>query len=129
MTGLLLDTHAWLWWLSDDSRLSRAARAGIADIDDDAFVSAASAWEIATLTRLGKLPEAPWIASRFGELAASNGFAHLPVNHRHALRAGGFEAPHRDPFDRMLAAQSEVEDLVLVTRDLAFAHFDVQVLW
>ncbi len=71
----------------------------------------------------------PTVAERFGELVQADGFAHLHIDHRHALRAGGFEVDHRDPFDRMLAAQSELERLTLVTVDPAFALFGVRTLW
>ena len=126
---LLLDTHALLWWFTNDARLSARARDAIADQANEVFVSAASAWEIATKQRIGKLDEAPQAAERFTELVAADGFMHLPVNHLHALRAGGYAQPHRDPFDRMLAAQSELERLPLVTLDAAFAEFGSAVFW
>jgi PIN domain nuclease of toxin-antitoxin system len=126
---LLLDTHAWLWWVTDDERLSPAAKQAVADADNEVFVSAASAWEIATKRRLGKLDNLPRVAERYGELIAADGFQHLVVDHRHALRAGGYALEHRDPFDRMLAAQSELERMPLVTRDPAFALFGTRTLW
>jgi PIN domain nuclease of toxin-antitoxin system len=125
----LLDTHALLWWFTDDPRLSPAVRETIQDASNEFFVSAASAWEIATKQRLGKLPELPDVTSRFAELVAADGFAHLAVSYRHSLRAGGYGAAHRDPFDRMLAAQSELESLLLVTRDPAFVHFGTETFW
>lgn len=125
----LLDTHALLWWFTDDRQLSAASREVIFDETNEVFVSAASAWEIATKHRLGKLPEAPQAAERFGELVAADGFTHLPVTYLHSIRAGGYTYAHRDPFDRMLAAQSELEMLTLVTKDPAFAQFDVTTLW
>lgn len=126
---LLLDTHAFLWWATDDERLGAAARLAIADPGNDVFVSAASAWEIATKQRLGKLEGVPRIGERYGELVAADGFQHLPVDHRHALRAGGYPLEHRDPFDRMLAAQSDLEQMPLVTRDPAFALFGTRTFW
>ena len=126
---LLLDTHAFLWWVTDDERLSAAAKLAIADADNQIFVSAASAWEIATKQRLGKLEGVPRAGERFNELVMADGFQHLAVDHRHALRAGGYVLEHRDPFDRMLAAQSELEALPLVTRDPAFALFGTRILW
>ena len=126
---LLLDTHVLLWWFTDDERLSAEARRAIADEANEIFVSAASAWEIATKQRLGKLDDVPEAAARFAELVAANGFLHLPVTHLHALRAGGYAAVHRDPFDRMLAAQSELESLLLVTRDPVFADFPARTFW
>ncbi|TDE00268.1 type II toxin-antitoxin system VapC family toxin [Jiangella asiatica] len=126
---LLLDTHTLLWWFTDDDRLSPKARAAIGDEVNEVFVSAASAWEIATKQRLGKLDDVPQAAARYVELVAADGFANLPVTHLHSLRAGGYEVAHRDPFDRMLAAQSELEILRLVTLDDAFEQFGVATLW
>jgi PIN domain nuclease of toxin-antitoxin system len=126
---LLLDTHALLWWFTDDDRLSDTARRVIGDEANEVFVSAASAWEIATKERLGKLDGVPDAAARFAELVAADGFVHLPVSYLHALRAGGYELPNRDPFDRMLAAQSELESLVLVTGDPVFEAFGTRTVW
>jgi PIN domain nuclease of toxin-antitoxin system len=126
---LLLDTHALLWWLTDDPQLSPTARSAIADQTNDVLVSAASAWEIATKHRLGRLPIGGEVLRRFDELIAADGFSHLPMHHGHAIRAGGYPLHHRDPFDRMLAAQSELEDMPLITVDPAFESFPIQVLW
>ena len=129
MTQLLLDTHALLWWWSGDSSLSPAARAAITDADATVFVSAASAWEIATKVRVGRLRAHGDVVGRFGELATAADLRHLAVTHRHGLRAGSYPTAHRDPFDRMLAAQAELESLTLVTNDTAFGEFPVRVLW
>lgn len=126
---LLLDTHAFLWWLTDDERLSTLAREAISRESTPVFVSAASAWEIATKVRLGKLDGIPGIVDQFAELVLEGGFMPLPVTQAHALRAGSFQTDHRDPFDRMLAAQSQIESLVLVTRDPAIAGFGCSTLW
>ena len=126
---LLLDTHALLWWFTDDPKLSLVARNAIADEANVILVSAASAWEIATKYRLGKLQQASEAVSRFNELIAADGFTHLPITHLHALRAGAFDLDHRDPFDRMLAAQSEIERAPLVTLDPAFAVFGIRTYW
>lgn len=126
---LLLDTHALLWWFTDDAQLSTQARDAIADETNDIFVSAASAWEIATKQRIGKLPLLPDATPRFGELVAAEGFQHLPISHLHSLRAGSYTTPHSDPFDRMLAAQSELEGLMLVSGDRLFDTLGCRVLW
>jgi PIN domain nuclease of toxin-antitoxin system len=126
---LLLDTHALLWWFTDDARLSVGARQAIADSDTVVHVSAASAWEIATKQRIGKLEGVPDAVSRYAELIEADGFRHLPISHLHALRAGSWDVAHRDPFDRILAAQSALERMLLVSRDPAFALFELETLW
>jgi PIN domain nuclease of toxin-antitoxin system len=126
---LLLDTHALLWWWNDDHQLSLTARQAMADEDNEVLVSAASAWEIATKQRIGKLPPFPADAGSFHRLLQADGFRLLPVAASHAWHAGALAALHRDPFDRMLAAQSELEQLTLVTCDTAFHAFRVQTLW
>lgn len=126
---LLLDTHAFLWWVTADDKLSAKARRAIADMGNEIFVSAASAWEIATQNRLGRQGDAGAAVPRFAELVAAEGFSPLAVDHRHALLAGGYDLSHRDPFDRMLAAQSEIERLPLVTLDPAFALFGTRTVW
>jgi PIN domain nuclease of toxin-antitoxin system len=126
---LLLDTHTLLWWFTNDDRLSATARDVIGDESNAVFASAASAWEIATKQRLGKLERVPQAAQRYAELVAADGFVHLPMTYLHSLRAGAYATKHRDPFDRMLAAQGELELLTLVTRDAAFDMFEVKTLW
>jgi PIN domain nuclease of toxin-antitoxin system len=126
---LLLDTHALLWWWTDDPKLSSPSRQAIADEENQVLVSAASAWEIATKHRLGKLPHASQALERFNELVVADGFEHLPVNYLHSLKAGAYSNEHRDPFDRMLAAQADLEKAVLVTLDPVFAGFQCKVLW
>lgn len=126
---LLLDTHALLWWLFDDPHLSTPARAAIADPDNGILVSAASGWEIATKHRLGKLPEAGDVPTALPRYLRQARFSELPVRLDHALAAGGLPGPHRDPFDRMLIAQSRIEDLSVVTVDGVFRDYGVSVIW
>jgi PIN domain nuclease of toxin-antitoxin system len=126
---LLLDTHALLWWFTDAPELSVKAREAIADERNRILVSAASAWELATKHRLGKLEQAAEALFRFNELVAADGFEHLPVSYLHAIKAGSYTSEHRDPFDRMLAAQSGIEAATLVTCDQAFQGFGLKVLW
>lgn len=126
---VLLDTHALLWWFTNDERLSPKARETIADEGTIILVSAASAWEIATKHRLGKLAEAEDAVSRFDELVAADGFQHLPITHFHCIRAGQYAVEHRDPFDRMLAAQSELEGVPLISIDPAFKLFKISLMW
>jgi PIN domain nuclease of toxin-antitoxin system len=127
--GLLLDTHAFLWWLAGDRRLSTDARHRIADPDTAVYVSAASAWEITTKFRLGKLAGARSIVDDLGGVIAGQAFTSLPVSVLHAQRAGALAGPHRDPFDRMLIAQSHAEGLTLVSNERVFDSYGVQRLW
>jgi PIN domain nuclease of toxin-antitoxin system len=127
--ALLLDTHAFLWWLAGDRKLSRRARAAIADPDEEVIVSAVSAWEIATKYRIGKLPSASVIVNDIVGAIASQSFTPLSVTAVHAQRAGMLIGDHRDPFDRMLIAQARSEDLILVTNEELFDTFGVTRLW
>lgn len=126
---LLLDTHSLVWWMLDNPKLPAAMSAVIADPASIVHVSAASAWEVATKVRLKKMPEmAPVIPTYEADIAAA-GFRSIPIEQRHSLRAGSLEGSHGDPFDRMIAAQALVLELVVLTRDRAFAAFGCQVLW
>ena len=122
---LLLDTHAFLWWLDDDRRLGRAARQAIEGPASLVFVSAATIWEIAIKTALGKLDAGG--ADLAAEIAA-NGFLELSITARHAAAAGALPRHHEDPFDRMLIAQAAAEGCTLVTRDGVFESYGVPLL-
>ncbi|HEX8222862.1 MAG TPA: type II toxin-antitoxin system VapC family toxin [Allosphingosinicella sp.] len=126
---LLLDTHALLWWLTRDARLSAAASTLISDESNSVHVSPVSAVEIAIKHRLGRLPHAAELISRFHELMDERGFRLLTLSVDHGFRAGGYPGDHRDPFDRLLAAQAELDELILLTRDPAFAAFPCETLW
>ncbi|MBP6583809.1 MAG: type II toxin-antitoxin system VapC family toxin [Chromatiaceae bacterium] len=126
---LLLDTHALLWWLDGDHNLSQPARQSIGDAHRVVFVSAASAWEIATKVRIGKLPGAVYVAENFAQILEAHAFQQLPMGVEHARRAGLMPVAHRDPFDRMLIAQAQIEGLILVSNETLFDHFGVQRLW
>jgi PIN domain nuclease of toxin-antitoxin system len=127
--NLLLDTHALAWWLLDDSRLSTRVAGLLAGAGTNVFVSAVSAYEAALKHRLGKWPEIGPLAGAFEQIVAAEGFKLLPVTGRHAARAGFFSAPHRDPFDRILAAQAEIEELTLATNDRRFPDFGTPTVW
>ena len=129
MAPLLLDTHALLWWLAEPDRLSPAVHAAIADARVPVYVSAASGWEIATKVRLGKLPAACELLDDLPQLLAAQGFTLLPITLQHGLHAGSYPMPHRDPFDRLLAAQAELAQLTLVSVDPALQTFPCRVFW
>ena len=127
--NLLLDTHVLLWWLTDDPKLSRTARDALMNEEHAVWVSAASAWELSTKARLGKLDQAKAILQSFDAMVNEEGFQHLPITYQHALHAGALESNHRDPFDRMLASQAALEGHMLVTSDAVFQSFAIQRLW
>lgn len=126
---LLLDTHTLIWWTAADAKLTPAAHRAILDDQNSVFVSAASAWEIATKVRLGKLPDAVELASDIEGNIRLEGFAQLAVSIRHAQFAGAFAGAHKDPFDRMLIAQALVEGLTLVSNETSFDAYGVMRLW
>ncbi len=128
--NLLLDTHALIWWLAGgDQSLSILAREAIADAGNTVAVSAASAMEISTKFRLGKLGQAALLAQNFEAIVRSQGFAELPITFRHAGAAGAMNIAHKDPFDRLLIAQAQVEDMVLVSNERLFDDYAVRRLW
>jgi PIN domain nuclease of toxin-antitoxin system len=126
---LLLDTHTLLWWLSGDEKLEPSALSAILEPANDVLVSAASAWEIATKYRLGKLPTATDLVADFGGILRTQGFKDLPITLDHAQHAGMLPGPHKDPFDRMLVAQALHERLVLVSNEQVFDQYGVVRLW
>jgi PIN domain nuclease of toxin-antitoxin system len=125
----LLDTHALIWWLAGDDALSRRARTAIEDAANSVAVSAASAMEVSTKFRLGKLPEAALLARDFEAIIDGQGFADLAISVHHARVAGEMNIAHKDPFDRLLISQAQVEDMVLVSNEALFDGFAVQRLW
>ena len=125
---LLLDTHTLLWWATLDPGLSSKAKKAITDDATDVFVSAASAWEIATKVRIGKL-EWPGAAGTVNAYVLGQGFRALPISLEHAERAGQLQVAQRDPFDRMLIAQAQMEDMWLVSNEHAFDSAGIRRYW
>jgi PIN domain nuclease of toxin-antitoxin system len=121
--SLLLDTHVVLWWLTDDPTLADEIKDRL-DREPDVYVSAATIWEVAIKQAIGKLSEPP----RLPERIRDSGFTPLPISPEHAITAGRLPMIHRDPFDRMLVAQAQCEDLTLVTRDANCQKYDIAVL-
>jgi len=126
----LLDTHTLLWAVQEDCKLSEKARKAIEDVDSILFVSAISAYEIANKYRIGKLPGYEYVVESYPDIIRRLGADEKPVNTRHASFAGNFEWTHRDPFDRIIAAQAFLDDLILISNDSAFHSLSwVHVLW
>ena len=127
--NILLDSHALLWWLDDDKRLSRRARSAIANADNTVFVSAASVWEIAIKTALGKLADPDGAVPRLPAILLERGMMALPISPTHAVEAARLPPIHRDPFDRMLVAQSQLDGLAIVTNDPLIKRYAVKTVW
>jgi len=125
----LLDTHALLWWFADDPALSPAASRFIANTKNTLVVSAASAWEIATKVRIGRLPSGAVLTADFEGWMLREGFDQLAITIDHAVRAGQLPGTHRDPFDRMLIAQAQAENLPLISNEELFNGYGIRRIW
>lgn len=125
----LLDTHALLWWLSDDAALTKAARKVIADTKNSLIISAASAWEIAIKVRLGRLPTAADLVADFAGYVEREGFELLSMSAEHGIRAGLLPGLHKDPFDRMLIAQAQAENIPIISNEAVFESYGIRCLW
>jgi PIN domain nuclease of toxin-antitoxin system len=126
---VLIDTHALLWADIEPRRLSTKARTLLEAFSTDVFVSAVSAWEIATKVRIGKLPQAAAFSAEMPRRLEMLGFRPLAVTMEHALRAGQLPGTHKDPFDRMLIAQAQAENLALVSNERLFDAFGIRRIW
>ena len=126
---LLLDTHTLIWWLADSPSLPASARKLIGSRNSPVLVSAVSAWEIATKVRLGRLDIAADLATDFGGYLARERFESLSINTEHGIRAGSLAGSHKDPFDRMLVAQAQIESLVIVSNDVQLDGFGIRRVW
>ncbi len=126
---LLVDTHVLLWWWSEPQRLSPRVLALLTDRANRVVVSAASAWEIATKHRIGKYPAGGKVVAEWEERLLADGFVQLGISSAHALRAGSIPALHRDPFDRMLAAQSILESIPVASRDESLSALGAERIW
>ena len=127
--GYLIDSHVLLWWWFDPDRLSSTVLERLIDPANSILVSAASVWELSLKYHRGKLPELGDAIADLQGLLQADGFIGLPITAAHGLRAGAYPQPHRDPFDRILAAQTELERLVLLTADPQLSTFPCQILW
>ncbi|GEM90596.1 type II toxin-antitoxin system VapC family toxin [Oceanithermus desulfurans] len=129
MSRLLLDTHAFLWWISDDPRLSPAAREAIADGASEVYLSAVSVWEMVIKMGLGRLELPEDLESFLARQLQANGFRPLAMTLPHALAVRHLPDVHKDPFDRLLVAQARHEELVLISGDEAVQRYPVSVIW
>jgi PIN domain nuclease of toxin-antitoxin system len=127
--SLLLDTHMAIWWWCAPERLSRRVMSRLKDPSREVFFSAVSAFEISLKHRLGKLPLPVQITGNLERCATEEGWRLLPITFGHAQWAGAWDVEHRDPFDRLLAAQAHLENLELVSADPAFGSLDIRCLW
>ena len=126
---LLLDTHTLLWWTTEKPGLSANARSLLSSLESEVLVSAASAWEVATKARMGKLPGAEAFAAEFTQRVGKLGFRKIPISVEHAQRAGLLPGLHKDPFDRMLIAQALAEDIPIVSNEQLFDEYHVRRIW
>jgi PIN domain nuclease of toxin-antitoxin system len=125
----LLDSHVLVWWWFLPEQLSSSALMVLKDPTSQLWVSSATVWELSIKHHSGKLPELRDALADLDGLLHADGFQNLMIHHAHARRAGTFPQPHRDPFDRLLAAQAEIERLVLLTADPALAAFPCRTFW
>jgi PIN domain nuclease of toxin-antitoxin system len=126
---LLLDTHCWLWWFTQPERLNEDTIAQILDETNELWFSVASIWEMGIKIALGKLPLPEqldrYVASRMVQLGTRS----LEITASHALKASALPLHHRDPFDRMLIAQAQLQEMTLVSADGVFRQYEVEMLW
>lgn len=125
----LADSHTLIWWWDQDERLSKAALSVMMERSNTVFISAASGWELATKVRSGRLPSMVDRIANYDANVIADGFQHLAVQHQHGVKGGLLDGDHRDPFDRLIAAQALIEDLTVITRDREIAAFGCKVLW
>ena len=125
----LLDTHTFLWWISDAPKLSSLVREIISDGKNELFLSAASGWEIAIKASLGRIHIHGKLQSFISEQMITNAIQGLPIQISHALQVYNLPLYHRDPFDRILIAQSQLESLPILTNDSQFSQYQVKVIW
>ncbi len=126
---LLLDTHVFLWWVSDAPELSEAARIAISDPGNTCFLSLASCWEMAIKSSIGKLKLKKPVERFVSEQMKKNGFTMLNIELRHIATVENLALHHRDPFDRLLVSQAKTENLFLVTADTALSDYGVRCIW
>ena len=126
---LLLDTHVFLWWVSDAPELSEAARAAISDSGNTCYLSLASCWELSIKSSIGKLKLKKPVERFISEQMQQNGFLLLNIELRHVAKVESLELHHRDPFDRLLVTQAKAERMTLVTADAVLSDYGIRCIW
>lgn len=126
---VLIDTHAFIWWNTEDERLSDRARRVMEDEASEIFVSVGSIWEVATKVAKGRLEIPGDLETYVDERLAANRWVPLSIDRRHVIRAAALPVIHRDPFDRILIAQAQLDDMPIVTTDAAITRYDVETIW
>jgi len=126
---VLLDTHTFLWWITNNKQLSNTSRNIISDSQNELFLSAASGWEMAIKAKLGKLELPNNLEQFIAEQLQQNAIAGLPIQMSHALHVYTLPPLHRDPFDRLLVVQSQLEKMAILTIDPQIGRYDVEVIW
>lgn len=129
MKNILLDTHSFIWWIEDSPRLSVDARKLLENLENDCFLSLASSWELAIKSSIGKIKFSLPIRDFIPQHLAANDFKQLNISFRHVARVESLEFHHRDPFDRLIAAQALEEKMVLLSVDAIFDHYGVERIW
>lgn len=126
---ILLDTHCWLWWFNDPGKLSQEATEALADAENEVFISAVSVWEVALKTSLGKLEIVDSLENLMALSLRDQQMRALDVSWRHAQHVISLPMHHRDPFDRLLVAQSQIESLPILTADAQVLAYEVELIW
>ncbi|MGI8657808.1 MAG: type II toxin-antitoxin system VapC family toxin [Candidatus Limnocylindria bacterium] len=126
---LLLDTHVWIWWLTAPDRLTSEASSALSDADSRLCLSPASTWELMVKSAAGRVTVSGSVEALVEEAISASGVQPLPIEHAHALQLRRLPAHHRDPFDRMLIAQAQADQMILVTADRQLSAYDVETLW
>ena len=129
MKNILLDTHSFIWWIEDSPRLSTLAKKIVENLDNNCFFSLASCWELAIKSSMGRIKLTLPIRDFIPQHLAANDFKQLSISFRHVARVGSLDFHHRDPFDRLLAAQALEEKMLILSMDTIFDHYGVERIW
>lgn len=126
---LLLDTHVWIWWLTAPDRLTSEASSALSDAESRLYLSPASTWELMVKSAAGRVNVSGSVEALVQEAISASGVQPLPIEHAHALQLRRLPPHHRDRFDRMLVAQAQADQMILVTANRQLSAYDVETLW